>query len=113
MLPALSRFTVYVYKQPCDMRKGINGLSGLVRTVLNSDPLSGHCFCFINRRRNQLKVLYWDRSGYCIWMKKLTKGTFAKLSSGKLDPAEFFALLEGASQKDLKKQARKRFLHLE
>lgn len=104
-----SRTTVYVYSEPCDMRKGIAGLSGIVRNELTLDPLSGHCFFFINRRRNQVKLLYWERTGYCIWMKKLTKGTFPALRSGALTPAELGALLEGAKRSDLEHTRSKRY----
>jgi transposase len=110
MLPAFSRVRVFVYSEPCDMRSGISRLTGLVRSGMNQDPLNGHCYCFLNRRRNQVKVLYWDRSGYCIWMKKLTKGTFTYLSGGQLNPAEFFALLEGARKEDLEQAEKKRYL---
>ena len=109
MLAALSRVRVFVYSEPCDMRKGIEGLSGLVRSSMSEDPLNGHCFCFINRRRNQVKVLYWDRTGYCVWMKKLVKGTFSHLQSGQLLPSEFFALLEGARKQDLEQTEQTRY----
>lgn len=109
MIPALSRVKVFVYNQPCDMRKGINGLIGLVRSELQEDPLSGHCFCFISRRRNQIKVLYWDCNGYCIWMKKLTRGTWAQLEGGMLVSSEFFALLEGAKKEDLEDTRKLRY----
>ncbi len=112
MLAPLSRVKVYVYKEPCDMRKGIEGLSGLVRQAMFLDPLTGHCFCFINRRRNQVKLLYWDRNGYCIWMKRLTKGTFPLLMKGELQTSEFTALLEGAKTKDLEQTERKRYSYL-
>ncbi len=58
------------------MRKSYNGLSALVKTKLHEDPLSGQLFVFINRIKTQMKVLYFDRSGYCIWGKRLEQGTF-------------------------------------
>lgn len=58
------------------MRKSFNGLSALVKNKLQENPLSGQLFVFVNRRRNQMKVLYFDRSGYCIWSKKLEQGQF-------------------------------------
>jgi transposase len=60
-----------------DMRKAIDGLSGLAQTVLHEDPLSGHLFVFCNRRRDRMKLLVWDRSGFWLLMKRLEKGTFA------------------------------------
>lgn len=58
------------------MRKSYDGLSALVRNKLQEDPLSGHLFVFINRKGTQTKILYFDRSGYCIWSKRLEQGTF-------------------------------------
>ncbi len=59
------------------MRKSINGLSILVADFLEEDPFSGHVFAFCNRRRNMVKVLYWDRNGFCLWCKRLEKDRFA------------------------------------
>jgi transposase len=59
-----------------DMRKSINGLSILVAQELEMDPLSGHFFVFSNRRRNMVKILYWDRNGFCLWQKRLEKEFF-------------------------------------
>lgn len=67
---------IWLYTQPTDMRKSFNGLSALVKNTLAENPLSGHFFVFINRRRTTIKVLYFDNSGYCIWMKKLEQGRF-------------------------------------
>ena len=58
-----------------DMRKSINGLSILVDDF-DLDPFSGHLFVFCNRRRNILKVLYWDRNGFCLWHKRLEEHRF-------------------------------------
>lgn len=67
---------IWLYCQPTDMRKSYDGLSALVKGQLQEDPLSGQLFVFINRRRTQLKVLYFDRSGYCVWAKRLEQGQF-------------------------------------
>lgn len=67
---------IYLAVEPCDMRKSFRGLSGLVRGHLRSDPLSGHMYCFINRRRTMLKCLVHDGSGYVIYYKRLSRGTF-------------------------------------
>ena len=68
---------VWLYQRPTDMRKSFPGLIALVRHQLQEDPLSGQLFTFINRRRTQIKVLYYTQGGFCIWMKKLTQGQFA------------------------------------
>lgn len=59
-----------------DMRKSINGLSILVSEQLELNPFSGHLFVFCNRKRNMLKILYWDRNGFCLWHKRLEKHSF-------------------------------------
>lgn len=65
---------VFVYGQPTDMRKSFDGLYALVRNALLQDPCSGALFVFINRRGTQTKVLYWDRTGFCVWAKRLEQG---------------------------------------
>ncbi len=76
MLFPESQVRIWLYTQPADMRKSYDGLSALVKQKLQEDPLSGQCFVFINRKRTQMKVLYFDRSGYCIWGKRLEQGLF-------------------------------------
>lgn len=70
---------VYAYPEPVDLRKGYDGLFGLVKTGLRRDPLGGDLFLFCNRRRRACKVLVWDGTGLCIFMKRLERGTFASL----------------------------------
>jgi transposase len=67
---------VHLYGHPCDMRKSFPGLHALTRHGLQADPLSGDLFVFISRRATQMKVLYFDRSGFCIWSKRLEAGRF-------------------------------------
>ena len=64
---------VYLAKEPADMRKSFDGLSALVAGALELDPLSGHLFVFINKRRDRIKILYWDRDGLAVWAKRLEK----------------------------------------
>lgn len=67
---------VHLYGQPTDMRKSYDGLYALVRHAMGLDPLSGHLFVFVNRRATQMKVLYFDRTGFCVWAKRLEAGRF-------------------------------------
>jgi len=67
---------VWLYTRPTDMRKSFDGLSALVKDKLQENPASGHLFVFINRKRTHLKVLYFDRHGYCVWAKRLEQGQF-------------------------------------
>jgi len=76
MLFSEPQVRIWLYTQPTDMRKSYNGLSALVKNKLRDNPLSGELFVFVNRRQNQMKILYFDRSGYCIWSKRLEQGQF-------------------------------------
>ncbi|TVP76647.1 MAG: transposase [Puniceicoccaceae bacterium] len=76
MFFAEANVKIWLYTQPTDMRKSFNGLSALVRNKLIENPLTGHAFVFINRRRTHIKLLHFDGSGYCIWMKRLEQGQF-------------------------------------
>ena len=67
---------VYIVLGATDMRKAINGLASEVSSQLEMDPYSGALFVFCNRGRDILKVLYWDRNGFCLWNKRLEKGRF-------------------------------------
>ena len=64
------------------MRKSYDGLSVLVKQKMRENPLSGHLFVFINRKQTQMKILYFDRSGYCIWSKRLEQGQFHYCKKG-------------------------------
>ncbi len=61
---------VYLATAPADMRKSFDGLSALAKGTLELDPFSGHLFVFANRRRDRIKVLYWDRDGFAVWAKR-------------------------------------------
>ena len=70
---------VFAYPRPVDLRKGYDGLYGLVQSGLGRDPLGGELFLFVNEPRKLCKVLFWDGTGLCIFQKRLAKGTFARL----------------------------------
>jgi len=90
---------IWLYTQPTDMRKSFKGLIGLVRTKLKEVPSSGQYFVFINRRKTHMKILYFESSGYCIWMKRLEQGQFNFKLSGSdkqsLDTTRLQWLIEG------------------
>jgi transposase len=91
---------VFAYPEPVDLRKGYNGLYGLVKTGLGRDPLCGDLFLFTNGRRSSCKVLLWDGTGLCIFQKRLEKSRFASLfrSDGKvveLTSSELALFIEG------------------
>lgn len=67
---------IFIALGATDMRKGFDGLCGLVTSVLQQDPLSGQLFLFVNRRRDKMKILYWDGDGLAIWYRRLEQGTF-------------------------------------
>ena len=71
-----SHMRVFLAPGSTDMRKAINSLSILVEDTLRLDPFSGHLFVFCNRGRRILKILYWDRNGFCLWQKRLEKHRF-------------------------------------
>lgn len=100
LLPRAVR--VYVATEPVNMRRSFDGLMAEVRAVLALDPLSGHVFAFINRRRNQVKLLMWTRGGFTIVHKRLEAGTFtfverlrSDAKSVEIDIHELSMLLEG------------------
>jgi transposase len=99
---------VYVYGQPVDMRKSYDGLYAVTRQKLGQDPLSGHLFAFINRRATQMKVLYWDRTGFCVWAKRLERGRFLsdwrKVTTREMDWTGLKLLLEGIEAKVIRKR---------
>jgi len=74
-LPASVR--VYLCLTACDMRKSFDGLHALVRDHLELDAFAGHLFVFASRRRDRVKILYWDRDGFAVWSKRLEEGTYA------------------------------------
>ncbi len=90
---------VQLYGAPVDMRKSFDGLSALARHGMGLDPLSGQLFVFINRRATQIKVLYFDRSGFCVWTKRLEAGRFLSdwraVRSREMDWTALKLMLEG------------------
>jgi transposase len=76
MRPERDIACVYLHRAPVDMRKQMDGLAILAREVMRQDPMSGALFVFINRRRNKLKCLTWERNGFVVWYKRLERQKF-------------------------------------
>ncbi len=96
MLPDVK---VYLSTAVTDMRKSFDGLAQLIKQEMGKDVFTGELFVFFNRSANRVKILYWDRNGYCIWAKRLENGTFRRPKvQGKVAPMrlnELSLLLEG------------------
>jgi len=99
---------VFVYGQPVSMRLSYDGLYALVRHSMGEDPLSGHVFAFINRRGTQIKAIYWDRTGFCLWAKRLEQGrlvsNWTALKTREMDWTGLKLLLEGIEPKRVQKR---------
>lgn len=76
MLSIASNIKILLYNESADLRRGFDGLAALVENAMGENPLSGHLYMFLNRRRNRIKLLYWAVDGYALWYKRLEKGTF-------------------------------------
>jgi transposase len=109
-LPSAVR--IYLATEPVDLRRGFDGLAAATRTLMGLDPLCGHVFVFLNRRRNRVKLLAWGPTGYTLIYRRLEKGTF-KMPTGpapgqthvEVDAGELGLMLEGL---DLRKARRRK-----
>lgn len=101
MLHIPASVAIYVHTCPVDLRKGFDGLSGIVRQEFQADPLDGSLFLFFNRRRDRLKILHWDGTGYWLFYKLLEAGTFERIAAEgprvQIDATQLAMLLGGAS----------------
>jgi transposase len=94
---------LFLCQMPVNMRKSFEGLSALIEQLFPQELLTGAFFIFLNRRKDHMKVLFWDKDGFVIWFKRLEKGSFAwKWGKEKqIDRRTFFMLLEGVIPKRL------------
>jgi transposase len=103
MIAVASNQPIFLYSAATDMRKSFCGLSGIVRSQFGREPADGSLFLFLNRRRDRLKILYWDRDGLALWYKRLERGSFETLPvregqvSLTLDATQLAMLLGGVS----------------
>ena len=94
MIGAFGTRRVFAYSEPVDMRKSFNGLIAVTTQTLKADPLSQTVFLFSNRRKTLVKLLFWDRTGFCIYAKRLEQGRF-RFRAGELSLKELQLLLDG------------------
>lgn len=103
---------IFVYSQACDMRKGFDGLSGIVLSKMDMNPLLDYLFVFFNKNRTHVKILTWDADGFCIYYKRLEKGTFKRPTcrtnapNFELTKEELFMILRGIDFEKIKKRKR-------
>ena len=102
--------SIFLYTEPTDMRKSFDGLSGMVRSELGADPTDGSLFLFVNRRRDRLKALHFDGSGYWLYYRLLEAGTFEVIASEdaciRMDSTQLAMLLGGISLVGVRKRKR-------
>jgi len=110
-LPASVR--IFLCLEIADMRRGFDGLAAMVTELLKDDPLSGHMFVFRNRRRDRVKILYWDRDGYALWYKRLEKGTFkfpsvtsSRSQRVEVKASDLMMLLDGVDLRSVQREKR-------
>ena len=106
MLSIAGNARIFLFRNPTDLRKGFEGLSYSIEQAFGSMLTSGAYFIFLNRRRDRMKVLYWDADGLAIWYKRLEKGTFSRrdLKKESLSRKEFLMLLEGIIPKRIQRR---------
>ena len=110
--PTVSRY--YLYRHPVNMQKSFTGLAGLVHNEIGGNLRSGDGFVFLNRRRTLIKILVWDRTGFVIYYKKLSSGTFEMpdgelgKKSIELSSSQLVLILEGVELKSARWRKRYR-----
>jgi transposase len=113
MITLSSAQRYYLYSEAVDGRKGVDSLSGVIRNVMDGDPLNGDVYIFYTRRRNVLRLLRWDRNGFVLLSKRLEAGTFGVGPSvalrGELSWEQVLMLVEGVDWEKVK--LRKRYVH--
>lgn len=113
MLTMPASVRIYVAAEAVDLRRGFDGLAAATRSLIGESPLSGHLFVFLNRRKNRIKLLVWDRTGYLLLYKRLERGTFelpTQPDAGRrhveVDAGELGLMLEGLDLRGARRQDR-------
>jgi transposase len=111
MIP--TRTAIFVATERLDLRRSFDGLAGIVKDILRKDPLSGALFMFFNRAADKMKIIWWDRTGYCVLYKRLERGTFRipqaiepGTNSVDIDAVELAKILEGIALPSGKRRVR-------
>lgn len=101
----------YLFSEPTDMRKGYYGLGNLVREHFNREPTDGSVYIFVNRRRDKMKLLVWDRSGFVVYYKTLESGTFEvpRMKQQRMKWDELVMILEGVKLDSIRRKKRYRY----
>jgi transposase len=107
MLP--SDIKIFVARQPTDLRKSIDGLALATREIIQQDPMSGHLFVFVNKVGHRVKILFWDRTGFVIWYKRLESARIRLPLEGaaslELTSSQLALLLDGIGRRRRKKSS--------
>ena len=115
LLSPLGQTKIYLYAKPTDMRKSFDGLHAIVQSEFRRDIRRGDVFLFLNRRRDRIKLIHWDRDGLAIWMKRLERGTFQMPRSSpdgtqvEMDATDLALLLSGIELASVKRRPRYSF----
>lgn len=110
MFSLSSQNKYHLYSEPTDMRKSFDGLSGIIRNVLDSDPCNGDVFIFINKRHDKIKLLHWQGISFTLYYKRLERGTFElpsyNIASGSLSLTytQLVMIIDGLSIKNIEKR---------
>jgi transposase len=106
-----SSVRIYVAAEPVDLRRGFDGLAEATRQILRQEPLSGFMFVFINRRKNRMKILLWEPSGYWVFYKRLERGTFRLPLAPRLgerhivlESTDLALMIEGIDLRDVRRR---------
>lgn len=112
MLTLTPGVRIFLYGGPTDMRKSFDGLCAIVREAFGQEPTGGGLFLFVNRRRDRIKILWWDRDGLALFYKRLEAGTFEQLAGPgdtlEIDAADLAMLLSGVTLASAKRRKRYR-----
>ena len=100
---------IFIYQEPINMKKSFEGLTTAIELTFHGKLFSNSYFVFANRKKNHVKILYWDEDGFAIWYKRLEKGAFIFTNKSSFTRQEFFMFLEGITPKKINHRYRKKY----